>query len=58
MYMTIEDFYEGVDCGAYGPDEDCRWVVVSENGDLVEEPIVHPRRNIPLRVIAVRYYAA
>lgn len=58
MYMTINEFYEGVECGAYGPDEDCRWVSINDAGDLIEEPVVHPRRNIPVRVVAVRYYGA
>lgn len=58
MYMTLKDFFEGVDCGAYGPDEDCRWVCIDEEGNLVEEPVKHPRISPTLPAIAVVYYAA
>jgi hypothetical protein len=57
-YMTLATFFSGVMAGAYGPDEDCRWVSISEAGTLVETPIKQPNEVRPRRTIAVAYYAA
>ncbi len=56
-YITLQDFYEGVECGVYGPDECCYWVYIDAQGNLKETPVVHPRK-IPDNTIAVTYYAA
>jgi hypothetical protein len=56
-YITLLDYFEGFDIGAFGPDEDCRWVSIAMNGTIQETPITYPH-NAPPRTIAVAYYAA
>lgn len=58
QYMPLEDFYDGVECGAYGPDEDCRWIYIDDDGHLCERPVEHPYKKLPPRIVAVVYYAA
>lgn len=56
IYMTLEDFWDGVNCGVYGPDETCYWVHINDLGQLVETPIAHPFADpLPPDTIAVAY---
>lgn len=55
-YLTLQSYFTGVKYGAYGPDEDCRWVSITSEGLLKETPILDPTKAPPLRTIAVAYY--
>jgi len=57
VYLTLEEFRLGVQQGVFGPDEDCRWVSITELGSLIETPITNLKEH-PANTIAVIYYAA
>jgi hypothetical protein len=58
-YITFADFAQGVAVGAYGPDEDTRWVYIDHTGNLVEMPTHNAKGRMnmfPSTMICVAYY--
>lgn len=57
-YITLEDFFAGVEYGIYSPDDGSYyWVSIQADGHLKETLINKPREPQPAATICVAYYS-